>query len=116
MAKDMLEVLQERTTAKLDASSEALKALDPTMWVGLLTAVVQLLQECQKNRNSPAAVAKEVQHTSLRHRLKLRRLAIREVGRAKYRKHGDEIVEKMLAVGREAKPDEIELLVTQQAS
>lgn len=116
---DMLELAQKRVIDKLNAENpEIAKAIDPSVWLGLLTTVLEIIRDCQKKRmgskaEKNAAVAAELKRVPLTAKLKLRADMIRKVGRATWRNNCKEIQEKFVQVAHEASDTERLKLVEQ---
>jgi hypothetical protein len=105
-SKDMMEVFQQRVTGKLQGDEKTLKALDPVMWAGIFSTVIQLLGDCKKNR-SKEQIRAAMKNPNVVQRMSLRRGLIKELGRAKVRNAEVPLVDAVINVAKEAKDGEI---------
>lgn len=116
---DMLELAQQRVIERLNAENpEYAKAIDPTMWVGILSTILEIIRDCQKRRQGTAAqknaaTAESLRRVGLVQKLKLRDSMIKKVGRKAWRDNAREIHLQFVAVSESATDDERLQLVQQ---
>lgn len=110
---DMLQVAQDRVIEKLNETndSDVAEAIDPTVWVGILTTVLEIIKNCQNRNKNEAVTAAAIANPTLAQKLLTRREMVKQVGRKAWRQHGDEIHAKLLEVGAEATQAEREAIV-----
>ena len=109
---DHTEALGRRVTARVYGASAA---IDPTVWIGIIGAIIQMIQQCREARGTPATIKAAAQRRRLAHRVQLRN-AIREqtgLRRFRDRREVDEIAAAILDEAAEADEAEIEA-VTQE--
>lgn len=118
---DMLAVLKERALKIVSESAggdKVAKNFDPSIWLPLFTALLEVIGECMAARRTAGAadpkseVAKVIKAPTTMQRLRFRRAMIRHAGRATVRKH-DRLVDAVVDVGQTAEPAEIDLFLEQ---
>lgn len=112
MSADILAVVRDRTNAKIKTASPAI-GLDPATLLAIFTAIVQLLQSCSKKDKDKNKLAGAIRNPTVMQQIAMRRAIISEVGRSKFRKHGDTIVDQLFAVGREVTAEEATAIIAQ---
>lgn len=109
---DMLAVMQSRVTAKLEGNQDVLKALDPSVWLGIFAAVIELFRECRKNATKEKVVA-SMKNPTFAQRVKLRRGLIKEIGRSKLRSFDSPVVESIAATAKDSTDAELDAFYEQ---
>lgn len=118
---DMLAVLKERALATVSEGAggdKVAKNFDPSIWLPLFTALLEVIKECMASRkaagtaNAKIEIAKVIASPTILQRLHIRREMIRHAGRATVRKH-DRLVDAIVDVGQKAQPAEIALFLDQ---
>lgn len=113
MATDMLSEVRTRVEAQLPGENGAAVKLDPTTWLALLSAVLEVVQECLKKKTDRPVIAASLRRPMLGQQLVVRRKIIKELGRAQFKKLGPEIVQALVDVGQNATPEEADLFLQQ---
>ena len=112
MSADILAVVRDRANSKIKAAKPEI-AIDPATLLAIFTAVVQLLQSCGKKDKDKAKLANAIRNPTVMQQIAARRAIISELGRPKFRKHGDLIIDQLFSVGREATAEEAAAIIAQ---
>ena len=117
---DMLQETQDRVIVKLNeqASMDApAEAIDPAVWAGILSTVLDIIKECIKKRNGDVAgTAQAIKDPSLIQRLRVRKKLISSMGRKAFRQHGEAVHAALMDVANESTKEDREQLVLQVQS
>ncbi len=104
-SQDMLEVFQGRVTKGLQGNDNVLKALDPTVWIGIFSAVVEMIGGCKKR---PAEqVQASIKNPNFVQKVGLRRELVKQLGRATIRKMEMPLMDAITKVANEASAAEV---------
>lgn len=112
MAVDMLSEVRSRVEKNLSTPENAV-TFDPTTWLALLSAVLEVVQECMKKKTERAKIADSLRRPMVGQQLIVRRKIIKELGRSQFKKIGPEIVQALVDVGQETTPEEAALFLDQ---
>jgi len=116
MPIDMLTEACDRASKKIKAVDGNVQ-FDPLTWIAIFSAVVQLLQMCNRRKNgklTDAEIAAAIRKPTMMQQIALRRAVTSEIGsRTAFRRDAAALVQSLIAVGNEADDDEITLFVSQ---
>lgn len=102
---DMLELFQSRVTKNLQGDEKTLKAMDPTVWIGIFSAVVEMIGGCKKRPAEQVQAA--IKNPNMVQRIGLRRELVRQLGRAKIRQMEMPLMDAVTKVANEATVAEV---------
>lgn len=109
--KDMLAEFQTRVTKNLQGNDGVLKAMDPTVWIGIFSAVVEMIGGCKKR--PPEQVQASIKNPNFVQKVGLRRELVKQLGRATIRKMEMPLMDAITKVANESSHGDVKAFYEQ---